>query len=60
MFEHVPNYPMAVTAASGADKTAVRLAVEWLRNTTADVGGCNRWYMPRIDRAYESGRSWPT
>jgi hypothetical protein len=46
MFERVPNYPMAVTAASGADKTAVRLAVEWLRNTTDDVGGQPLVYVP--------------
>ncbi len=55
MFERVPNYPMAVTAASGADKTAVRLAVEWLRNTMADVGGQPLVYAP--DRP--SLREWP-
>jgi hypothetical protein len=37
MFEHVPDYPMAVTAASGADATAVRLAVKWLLQTTDAV-----------------------
>ena len=55
MFEHVPNYPIAVTAASGADKTAVRLAVEWLRNTTADVGGQPLVYAPNRP----SLREWP-
>jgi hypothetical protein len=37
MFEHVPDYPMAVTAASGADATAVRLAVKWLLQATDAV-----------------------
>jgi hypothetical protein len=55
MFERVPNYPMAVTAASGADKTAVRLAVEWLRSTTADVGGQPLVYGPNRP----SLRAWP-
>ncbi|HEY6688973.1 MAG TPA: hypothetical protein VI094_22505 [Propionibacteriaceae bacterium] len=55
MFERAPNYPIAVTAASGADRTAVRLAVEWLRNTTADVGGQPLVYVPNRP----SLREWP-
>jgi hypothetical protein len=55
MFERVPDYPMAVTAASGPDSTAVRLAVEWLQNTTAEVGGQPLVYAP--NRA--SIREWP-
>jgi len=55
MFEHVPDYPMAVTAASGADATAVRLAVDWLLQTTDAVGGQPLVYAPNRP----SIREWP-
>jgi len=55
MFERVPNYPMAVTAASGADKIAVGLAVDWLIATTEDVGGQPLVYAPNRP----SLREWP-
>jgi|SRR5215207_5889620 len=55
MFEHVPDYPMAVTAASGADATAVQLAVKWLLLTTDAVGGQPLVYAPNRP----SIREWP-
>jgi hypothetical protein len=55
MFEHMPDYPMAVTAASGPDKTAVQLALRWLHNTTDDVGGGPLIYVPNNDCI----REWP-
>jgi hypothetical protein len=55
MFERMPDYPMAVTAASGPDKTAVRLALQWLRTTTDDVGG-----RPLITVPTQAAiREWP-
>lgn len=55
MFDCVPDYPMAVTAATGPDRTAVQLAVEWLRRTTDEVGGQPLVYGPN-----RSGlRQWP-
>jgi predicted hydrocarbon binding protein len=54
MFEHMPDYPMAVTAASGPDKTAVGLALQWLRSTTDDVGG-----RPLIIAPATAIREWP-
>ncbi len=53
MFEHVPNYPMAVTVASGPDQTAFQLAVDWLRNITAEVGGQPLVYAPTRDTIRE-------
>jgi hypothetical protein len=55
MFERVPNYPMAVTTGSGPDKTAVRLALQWLYNTTEDVGGRPLIYVPNRTSMEE----WP-
>lgn len=55
MFENIPDYPRAVTAASGPDRTAVQLAVEWLRRTADDVGGRPLVYGP--DR--RGLREWP-
>ena len=55
MSEHVHDYPMAVTAAGGPDRTAVPLAVEWLRRTTDDVGGQPLVFAPNR-RAL---REWP-
>jgi hypothetical protein len=46
MFENVPDYPRAVTAASSQDPTAVQLGVDWLRRTTDDVGGRPLVYAP--------------
>lgn len=55
MFELVYDYPMAITAASGPDRTAVELALEWLRRTTYDVGGQPLAYAPNRPAL----REWP-
>ena len=46
MFEHRHDYPMAVTAATGAGRDVVQLAIDWLRRTTDDVGGQPLVYLP--------------
>jgi hypothetical protein len=55
MFDRLPDYPMAVTAGSGPDKTAVQLALRWLYNTTEDVGGRPLITVPTRDAI----REWP-
>jgi hypothetical protein len=55
MFDRLPDYPMAVPASSGPDKSAVQLALQWRYNITDDVGGRPLITVP----TQEAVREWP-
>ena len=55
MFDRLPDYPMAVTASSGPDRSAVQRALQWLYNITDDVGGRPLITVP----TQEAVREWP-